>query len=84
MHTSVASLNHIRAPGLSLTHVLLCCWLCLFAAGAAEEVGGTFDERGKVGRQFKDDGAIGGRVEKAAEKIEDKGQDMKNEAKHNA
>lgn len=54
------------------------------AAGAAEEVGGTFDERGKVGRQFKDDGAVGGRVEKAAEKVEDKGQDMKNQAKHNA
>lgn len=53
------------------------------AAGAAEEVGGTFDERGAVGRQFKDDGAIGGRVEKVAEKVEHKGQQMKNEAKDN-
>ncbi|WIA28227.1 hypothetical protein OEZ86_010783 [Tetradesmus obliquus] len=53
------------------------------AGGTAQEVGGPFDKEGSVGHQFTTDGGIGGTVEKAAETVEDKGQDMQKRAQQN-
>jgi hypothetical protein len=50
-------------------------------AGAAQDVGGPLDKHGEVGSKFKEDGPVGGRVEKAAEKVEGKGEQLKSEAK---
>eukprot|EP00891_Asterochloris_glomerata_P000914 jgi/Astpho2/914/Aster-x0043 len=49
------------------------------AKTAQEAPTGATDKHGDIGKEFKSDGAVGGRVEKAAEKAEKKGKEMKRE-----
>eukprot|EP00878_Enallax_costatus_P000055 GHUV01000067.1.p1 GENE.GHUV01000067.1~~GHUV01000067.1.p1 ORF type:complete len:155 (+),score=41.06 GHUV01000067.1:146-610(+) len=53
------------------------------AGGTAQEVGGPFDKEGAVGHEFTTKGSIGGTVERAAETLDDKGEQMQKKAQQN-
>eukprot|EP00877_Chromochloris_zofingiensis_P008984 jgi/Chrzof1/4339/Cz14g09100.t1 len=53
------------------------CPRCIVTTGGtAQKIGGPFDKEGAIGKQFTTQGAVGGRVQDAAETAQDKGDTM--------
>jgi hypothetical protein len=52
------------------------CYHCVRSGGAAQELGGDYDQEGRIGKNFTTDGAVGGTVQAAAKAAEETGDAM--------